>query len=275
MNLLDCLKDKSVEPLIMGILNVTPDSFSDGGRYTQKDQLKSRIEVMAEQGAHIIDIGGESTRPGALSVDLEEELARVLPAIELVKQHSDCWISIDTYKTDVMRESLALGVDMINDVNALQSDGALELLAKADAAICLMHKQGEPQDMQVSPAYQNVLAQVQDFLKKRVDACEQAGIDKNRLVLDPGFGFGKSLEHNQTLFQHLAELTQLGYPILVGVSRKTMIGELLRGLEVDQRMIGSIVAALLAAQRGAKIVRVHDVLETAQALSMARALTSR
>lgn len=274
MNLVDCLKNKSAEPLIMGILNVTPDSFSDGGRYIQQKQLIHRIETMAEQGAHIIDIGGESTRPGALSVSLQEELDRVLPAVELVKQYSDCWVSIDTYKTGVMRESMALGVHMINDVNALQSEGALDLLASNNAAICLMHKKGEPQDMQARPVYKDVLTQVHDFLKKRVEACTQAGIDKDRLVLDPGFGFGKSLEHNQTLFQHLAESAQLGYPLLVGVSRKTMIGELLGGVPVEQRILGSVVAALLAVQRGAKIVRVHDVLETAQALSLARALTN-
>ena len=274
MNLVDCLQGDKTEPLIMGILNVTPDSFSDGGRYTQQDQLIKRIEAMAEQGAHIIDIGGESTRPGALAVGLEEEKNRVLPAIELVKQYSDCWVSIDTYKTEVMRASLALGVDMVNDVNALQADGALELLAKADVAVCLMHKQGQPSDMQDKPVYNDVLKQVHDFLKTRIEVCERAGINKKRLVLDPGFGFGKSLEHNQTLFQHLTESTPQGYPILVGVSRKTMIAELLGGVPVEQRMLGSVVAALLSVQRGAKIVRVHDVLETAQALSLAKALSS-
>lgn len=274
MNLVDSLQADAAEPLIMGILNVTPDSFSDGGLYTQQDQLKQRIQSMAEQGAHIIDIGGESTRPGALSVSLEEEKDRVLPALELVKQYSDCWVSIDTYKTDVMRESLALGADMINDVNALQSDGALALLASVDAAICLMHKQGQPKDMQAKPVYNDVVTQVDEFLKARVGACQQAGIDKRRLVLDPGFGFGKSLEHNQTLFQNLAASTQQGFPVLVGVSRKTMIGELLGDAPIDKRMLGSVIAALLAVQRGAKIVRVHDVAETAQALSLARSLTS-
>ncbi|MBE0493403.1 MAG: dihydropteroate synthase [Thiomicrospira sp.] len=274
MNLVDYLQGDKTEPLIMGILNVTPDSFSDGGRYTRQDQLIRRIEAMAEQGAHIIDIGGESTRPGALAVSLAEEENRVLPAIELVKQYSDCWVSIDTYKTEVMRASLALGVDMVNDVNALQAEGALELLAKTDAAVCLMHKQGQPLDMQDKPVYNDVLTQVHDFLKARIEVCERAGINKKRLVLDPGFGFGKSLEHNQTLFQHLTESTPQGYPILVGVSRKTMIAELLGGIPVEQRMLGSVVAALLSVQRGAKIVRVHDVLETAQALSLAKALSS-
>ena len=274
MSLVDRLLVESADPLIMGILNVTPDSFSDGGRYTQHDQLKQRIQALVDQGAHIIDIGGESTRPGASNVSLQEELDRVLPAIELAKQHSDCWVSIDTYKTGVMRESLALGVDMINDVNALQSVGALELLASSDVAICLMHKQGQPQDMQASPVYEDVLKQVHSFLIERVKACELAGIDGKRLVLDPGFGFGKRVEHNQILFQNLALLTQLDFPVLVGVSRKTMIGEILNGLPVNQRMVGSVVAAVLAAQRGAKIVRVHDVLETVQALNLAKALTS-
>lgn len=273
MNFLTRLQLATGGPLVMGILNVTPDSFSDGGHYTERDQLKHRIECMAEQGAHIIDVGGESTRPGALSVSLEEEKNRVLPAIELIKQYSDCWISVDTYKTEVMRESLALGVHMINDVNALQSEGALELLATTDAAICLMHKQGRPQNMQAKPRYDDVLTEVHDFLMARVDACNQAGINRNRLVLDPGFGFGKSLEHNQVLFKNLAKTTQLGYPLLVGVSRKTMIGELLSGIPVDQRLVGSVVAALLAVQRGAKIVRVHDVLETVQAINLADALT--
>lgn len=256
----------------MAVLNVTPDSFSDGGRYQQRDALKRQISEITLQGADIIDVGGESTRPGAIPVSLDEELARIVPAIELVKQYSDCAVSVDTYKAKVMQEVLALGVEMINDINALQDEGALSIVSQSNALICLMHKQGQPKTMQTQPEYQDVVSEVTHFLTQRVNACRASGIAADRIVLDPGFGFGKHLEHNQALMQNLSRLIAMGYPVLVGVSRKTMIGEILNHAPVSERMIGSVVAAVIAAQKGAAIVRVHDVLETRQALDVLMAL---
>lgn len=273
MSLVDDLNKDKATPLIMAILNVTPDSFSDGGRYNHADQLKYRISQLQAEGAHIIDVGGESTRPGAQAVSEQEELDRVLPALELVKSITGCYVSIDSYKPAVMKAALALGVDMVNDVNALQAEGAIELLACHDeVAICLMHKQGQPQSMQKAPSYQDVVVEVKGFLQQRIHACKQAGIDIERLVLDPGFGFGKTLAHNQSLFQRLTEFQDLARPLLVGVSRKTMIGQLLDDLPLDARGLPSVVAALLAVQQGAKLVRVHEVKETCQALTLAKAL---
>ena len=271
MKLQDAI-ERSGPALVMGILNVTPDSFSDGGRYTQSDRLKQRIEQVQSEGADIIDIGGESTRPGARIVELQEELDRVLPALELAREYSDCWISVDTYKSEVMKQALGFGVDMINDVNALQADGAIEVCAAdKEAMICLMHKQGDPKTMQQAPVYQSVVDEVTDFLNQRVQACLAGGIEKKRLMIDPGFGFGKTLEHNIELFKKLNNLNIEGLPILVGVSRKTMLGQILN-LDVDQRLQASVTAAVLAQQQGTKILRVHDVKETKQALTIAEVL---
>lgn len=272
MGLITRIRQADMPPLIMGILNVTPDSFSDGGRYLESDQLKYRIEQIAQQGAQIIDIGGESTRPGAAEVSVEEELDRVMPALELTRQLTDCWVSVDTYKTPVIQAALELGVDLINDVNALQAPGSLEVVADSSALICLMHKLGQPTTMQQAPRYDDVVAEVLDFLQTRVQVCLQQGIAPERIVLDPGFGFGKTLIHNVMLFQQLESMVALNYPVLVGVSRKTMIGQLLHDANVDQRMVGSVTAAVLAALKGARILRVHDVLETQQALEVAWAL---
>lgn len=257
--------------LIMGVLNVTPDSFSDGGRYNQLDQLKSRIEQLHLEGADIIDIGGESTRPGAPTLSVQQELDRVLPALEMAKELSDCWVSIDTCKTDVMRSCLELGVDMINDVTALRATGAVDVCAPSSVMLCLMHMQGNPQTMQQAPAYSDVVQEVSGFLQERVQACQQAGIDKTRLVLDPGFGFGKNLAHNIELFKNLKKMSFDGLALLIGVSRKSMLGEILN-LPVDQRLQASVTAAVLAVQQGARIVRVHDVLQTKQALTIANVL---
>ncbi|WFE68069.1 dihydropteroate synthase [Thiomicrospira sp. R3] len=263
------------QPLIMGVLNVTPDSFSDGGRYTSKDLLVSRIQSMVNDGADIIDIGGESTRPGSVSVTEQMELDRVLPAIELVQSLTDLPISVDTSKPGVMRQVLMRNVAMVNDINALQDPQALALVSSSCAYVCLMHKQGQPQTMQQSPAYYDVVSEVASFLKHRVDVCLQAGIATGRIVLDPGFGFGKQLQHNLALFKSLSELKKLGYPLLIGVSRKSMLGQILDDLPVDQRLLPSVIAAILAVEQGVKIVRVHDVKETRQAFTLLGALTRK
>lgn len=260
------------QPLVMAILNVTPDSFFDGGCYGDLDQLKARVEQLQSQGADIIDIGGESTRPGAHKLDLQQELDRVMPALEVVQEVSDCWVSVDTYKPEVMKQALRSGIDMVNDVNALQVDGALQVCAESPhVMVCLMHKQGEPETMQTSPHYQSVIQEVRAFLQQRVDVCVKAGIASSRLVLDPGFGFGKTLSHNVELFKNLSRLSLDEIPLLVGVSRKSMLGQI-TGLDVGQRLIPSVVAAVLAAQQGAKILRVHDVEQTKQALKVAHVL---
>ncbi|WP_044407437.1 dihydropteroate synthase [Thiomicrospira microaerophila] len=262
----------SHKPQIMGILNVTPDSFSDGGCYVGSDALKRRIVSLVSEGADIIDIGGESTRPGAQAVSVEQELERVIPAIELVQSLTDIPISVDTYKAQVMAEALKYPIAMINDVNALQSPQALDVVVRSTVSVCLMHKQGLPKTMQQSPRYSNVVLDVIDFLNQRIQACVLAGIAKNRIVVDPGFGFGKTLEHNLTLFKRLQDFSSLGCPVLVGVSRKSMLGQLLGGLSVEQRMLPSVVAAVLAVQQGAQIVRVHDVKQTCDALTLLDAL---
>lgn len=263
-------------PLVMGILNVTPDSFSDGGLFTSKDAIVTQIESMVAAGVDIIDVGGESTRPGASPVSLEVELERVLPVIDLIKAVSDVAISIDTYKTEVMQESIGRGVDMINDVNALQSVGAIEVVANANIPVCLMHKKGTPLNMQAAPEYQDVVSEVTEFLVSRAQVCERSGVLPQNIILDPGFGFGKTLEHNVALFKDLKNLVLLPYPVLVGVSRKRMIGRLAALSEaeigVDDRLCGSVSASIVAASKGAKIIRVHDVLETVQALRVAAAL---
>ncbi|AZR83233.1 dihydropteroate synthase [Thiomicrospira sp. S5] len=257
----------------MGVLNVTPDSFSDGGRFVSKDAVRRQVDAMVAAGADMIDIGGESTRPGAPEVSLQEELDRVLPAMEWVKSHCDAYVSVDTYKPQVMKESIAFSVDMINDINALESDGAVELVADSGVAVCLMHKKGTPKNMQANPVYENgVFNEVFKYLAARADACVQQGVKPEAITLDPGFGFGKTLTHNIELFERLEMFSELQYPLLVGVSRKRMIGELLGDVPVDERVIGSVAAASLAALKGAKILRVHDVAETVQALKVTMAL---
>ena len=251
-------------PLIMGVVNVTPDSFSDGGRFFAADQAVSHGRRLAEQGADILDIGGESTRPGAQPVPLAQELERVLPVIEGLRD-LDVPLSVDTCKPEVMRAALDAGAGMINDINALQADGALAAVSSSDCAVCLMHKQGDPQNMQENPHYEDVVREVRDFLARRVEACEAAGIARERIVVDPGFGFGKRSAHNLALLRNLGALVELGVPVLVGLSRKATLGKI-TNQPVAERTIASVTAALLAVQQGVAIVRVHDVAETRAAL---------
>lgn len=258
---------------VMGIINVTPDSFSDGGRFNHIDHALKHAERLLEEGAHILDIGGESTRPGAQAVSAEDELKRVMPVLEALKTHfPEALLSVDTCKAEVMQAAIDREVAMINDVMALRAPQALEVCSQAAVAVCLMHMQGEPRTMQQKPYYNNVMAEVKAFLLERAVVCEQAGIAQERIWLDPGFGFGKTLEHNVTLLQQLEQLTLTPYPVLVGLSRKSMIGALLGNREVSDRMIGSVVAAAIALLKGAKILRVHDVKETVDALRIAQAL---
>ncbi|MCG5501544.1 dihydropteroate synthase [Ectothiorhodospira lacustris] len=260
-------------PQIMGILNVTPDSFSDGGRFLAPGQAIERALAMVEEGAGIIDVGGESTRPGSAGVSLQEELDRVIPVVEAIASRVNALISVDTSKPEVMRAACVAGAGMINDVFALQAPGALAVAAGTGAQVCLMHMQGEPRSMQVDPRYDDVVAEVRDFLAARVAACLEAGIREDRLVLDPGFGFGKTHAHNLTLMNHLSALAVNGLPLLVGVSRKSMIGKMLGDDRPPrERVTGSVAAALLAAQRGARILRVHDVGATRDALRVLAAL---
>ncbi len=257
-------------PLVMGIINVTPDSFSDGGRHASTIAAIAHARQLIADGADILDIGGESTRPGAATVSEQQELERVLPVIEGLRDIS-VPISIDTYKPEVMRAAIRAGAVMVNDVNALQAEGALQTVAQSDVAVCLMHKQGTPQTMQQRPAYQNVLDEVTAFLRERIAAAEAAGIARERIMIDPGFGFGKTVEHNLDLLCGLQTFRALGLPVLVGLSRKSMLGAI-TGREVDERMAASVAAALLAVQRGAAIVRVHDVRETVDALKIWNAI---
>lgn len=260
-------------PLVMGILNTTPDSFFDGGQFTIESAAVDHALQMIEQGADIIDVGGESTRPGAASVWQDDELARVIPVIEKIRQHSSVLISIDTSKVDVMRHAVTAGADMVNDVLALQTPGATQACAKLNVPVCLMHMQGEPRSMQNNPQYTDVVAEVKNFLQQRVAVCLQAGIAKENIVVDPGFGFGKALQHNLMLLQHLNVLAELSYPVLVGLSRKTMIGKLLDA-DVDDRLHGSLAAAVLACTKGARIFRVHDVKPTVDALRICHAVST-
>ncbi|RUM27996.1 MAG: dihydropteroate synthase [Alteromonas sp.] len=261
------------QPQVMGILNVTPDSFSDGGKHTNVSQALDHALRMIEEGATFIDIGGESTRPGAPDVSLQEELDRTIPVIEAVAKNTSCVISIDTSKADVMREAVKAGAALINDVRALQEPGALQVAAEAQVPVCLMHMQGQPRTMQQSPEYDDVVNDVGQFLLARTKVCEEAGIAKDKILFDPGYGFGKSLEHNYTLVKHLPSLMKLGYPVLVGMSRKSMIGNLLNR-KVDERLAGSISLATIVAQMGAQIIRVHDVKETADAVNIVKMLNS-
>ncbi|AZN35432.1 dihydropteroate synthase [Iodobacter ciconiae] len=258
-------------PLLMGIVNVTPDSFSDGGHYHQVDAALAHAEKLLADGADILDVGGESTRPGAAFVPAKEEISRVIPVIKAL-QSFHVPLSIDTRKSAVMRAALDAGVDLVNDISALEDKGALELVAKSNAAICLMHMQGDPHNMQAMPAYLDVVAEVSAYLAARRDVALAAGISHHRLLLDPGFGFGKTLEHNIALFKALPAMrVQLATPFLLGVSRKSMLGQI-TGRAVADRMPASVAAALLAAQAGAAVIRVHDVVETVDALKIWHAL---
>lgn len=252
-------------PQIMGILNVTPDSFSDGARYQHLDKALFHAEQMIRDGASIIDIGGESTRPGADEVSLDEELYRVIPVIERFASELDVWLSVDTYKPEVMNESIRAGAHLINDICALQEPGALSVVAESGVPVCLMHMQGKPRTMQQAPHYNNLCGEIYAFFQERIKTALVAGIKKEQLILDPGFGFGKTLEQNYELLGRLDHFHTLDLPLLVGMSRKSMIGQLL-DRPVTERTAGSIAAALFAVQQGASIIRVHDVKETADAL---------
>lgn len=258
-------------PMVMGVLNVTPDSFSDGGQYRGIEPALQRARQMLAEGAGIIDVGGESTRPGAPPVAEQEELDRVLPLIERLAQESDCVISIDTTKPAVMDAACAAGARLINDVNALQAPGAVEAARRHQAAICLMHMQGDPRTMQVAPHYSDVVAEVRSYLALRMQHCVAAGIAPESIVVDPGFGFGKTLNHNLELLANLDQLNSLQRPVLVGLSRKSMFRTLL-GLEVDQRAHVSAAAAALAVSQGVAIVRAHDVRATVEAVAVAAAM---
>lgn len=253
-------------PLVMGIVNVTPDSFSDGGHHLQRDAAIAHAQQLIAEGADILDIGGESTRPGAQPVGVQEELDRVLPVIGALRGIS-VPVSIDTCKPQVMREAIAAGAQMVNDIDALQDAAALNAVAAGDAAVCLMHKQGTPQNMQQQPRYRDVVAEVSGFLRERIAAAEAAGIARERIVADPGFGFGKTLAHNLGLLRELGQLRDLGVPVLAGLSRKSMLGAI-TGQDVNHRVSASVAAALIAVQRGAAIVRVHDVRATVDALKI-------
>jgi dihydropteroate synthase len=252
----------------MGVLNTTPDSFSDGGRFEQFDAAMAGARKLFEDGADVIDVGGESTRPGAHAVSVAEETGRVIPVIEAIRAELSVDISIDTSKAKVMEAAVAAGATMINDVMALRAAGAIETARDLRVPVCLMHMQGEPRTMQKRPHYVDVVAEVRDFLLRRVDACVGAGMDESKLVIDPGFGFGKTLQHNLALLAHLDVLVETGYPVLVGLSRKSMIAAML-DRPVDKRVAASTALALIAVQKGAAMVRVHDVAETADALGIA------
>ncbi len=258
-------------PLVMGVLNVTPDSFSDGGSFATVEAAVSRALQMIEEGAGLIDVGGESTRPGAQAVGAEEEIRRVVPVIEALAARAQVPISVDTSKATVMTAAMGSGASMINDVRALREPGALDAAANTQAAICLMHMQGEPRTMQADPQYGDVVAEVSDFLRQRAAACRASGIEQDRLLIDPGIGFGKRLEHNLALLAGLPALAALGWPVLVGVSRKSMFGALL-GRAVDERIAGGVAAATAAVLAGASMVRAHDVAATVDAVKVAVAL---
>lgn len=258
--------------VVMGILNITPDSFSDGGRFLDSSAALQQARRMWAEGAAIVDVGGESTRPSASNVSVAEELDRVLPVVAAIRKELPVFISIDTSKPEVMRAAVAAGAHMINDVRALRAPGALEAVRELGVPVCLMHMQGEPRSMQQAPTYQNVVREVCDFLAQRVSACEAQGIGRDRLIIDPGFGFGKTLEHNLCLLSELGEFVASGLSVLVGLSRKSMIGAVLRK-PVEERLYGSLALSVLAATKGATIVRVHDVGPTVEALKMAAAVT--
>ncbi|WP_040757815.1 dihydropteroate synthase [Vibrio scophthalmi] len=255
---------------VMAILNVTPDSFSDGGQFHSLDKALMQAEKMIKAGVSIIDIGGESTRPGAPDVTLEEELARVIPVIKAIRAKYDVWISIDTSKAEVMRQAIAAGADIINDVRSLREPGALEVAAHAGLPICLMHMQGQPRSMQTNPHYDDLLQEVGDFLQERIDACEAVGIAREQLILDPGFGFGKTLAHNYQMLAHLERFHQFNLPLLAGMSRKSMLFKLLDKAP-SECVAASVSCATIAAMKGAQIIRVHDFEQTLDAVKVVSA----
>ena len=267
--ILDC-KGKSLDlthPQIMGILNVTPDSFSDGGQFFGEDVALKQAKQMVADGATIVDVGGESTRPGATIVSVEREIERVIPVIEAIESEIDVVISIDTSKPEVMRAAIAAGAGLINDVQALRVKGALDAAFELEVPVCLMHAQGTPKTMQERPHYEDVVAEVTSFLLERVEICEAHGIKRDKLIVDPGFGFGKRARHNLRLMKYLEQIVHLDLPVLVGISRKSIIGELLN-VSMEERLSGSLAMASLAVWKGAKLIRTHDVKETAQAVNL-------
>ena len=267
--ILDC-KGKSLDlthPQIMGILNVTPDSFSDGGQFFGEDVALKQAKQMVADGATIVDVGGESTRPGATTVSVEREIERVIPVIEAIESEIDVVISIDTSKPEVMRAAIAAGAGLINDVQALRVNGALDAAFELEVPVCLMHAQGTPKTMQERPHYEDVVAEVTSFLLERVEICEAHGIKRDKLIVDPGFGFGKRARHNLRLMKYLERIVHLDLPVLVGISRKSIIGELLK-VPMEERLAGSLAMASLAVWKGAKLIRTHDVKETAQAVNL-------
>jgi len=264
--------DLIIKPVkVMGIVNVTPDSFSDGGKFAHLDNALAQVEYMIANGVDIIDIGGESTRPGASEVSEQDEIARVIPLLQAIKSRFDIDVSIDTSKAGVMKAAIENNADMINDVRALQNDGCIEAVKDSNVEICLMHMQGMPRTMQTSPHYDNVIDDIINFFQQRIQCCQQAGIDCNRLTLDPGFGFGKTLEHNYQILANFKRFSQLGLPLLAGISRKSMIGNLLNR-DIEQRLAGSLTAAIVAVQQGASIIRVHDVQESVDAVTILKAV---
>ncbi|ANP65658.1 dihydropteroate synthase [Vibrio sp. Vb1554] len=254
-------------PHVMAILNVTPDSFSDGGKYNSIELALAQVDKMIKAGVSIVDVGGESTRPGAPDVSLEEELRRVVPVIKAIREKYDVWISVDTSKAEVMRQAIDAGADLINDIRSLQEPGALEVAAEANLPICLMHMKGQPRTMQVDPHYDDLMGDVSAFLEERIAACEAAGIDKSQLILDPGFGFGKTIEHNYHMLAHFEKFHEFGLPILAGMSRKSMIFKLL-DKPAAECTNASVVCATIAAMKGAQIIRVHDFEETIEAMKV-------
>lgn len=259
-------------PVVMGVLNITPDSFSDGGLFLALDNALFHAEQMIQQGALIIDIGAESTRPQALPVSEQQELERLLPVIEAIKQRFDIIISVDSSSAQVMLEGAKCGIGLINDVRALQREGALQAAAQTQLPVCLMHMQGQPATMQVQPVYRSVVDEVKAFLQQRIAACVAQGMSSERIVLDVGFGFGKTLTHNLQLLAGLAQFQDLGCPLLVGMSRKSMLGAILNGAPVDKRLFAGVSAATIAAINGARIIRTHDVQATKEALAVVKAL---
>ncbi|APC13756.1 MULTISPECIES: dihydropteroate synthase [Providencia] len=254
-------------PQVMGILNVTPDSFSDGGTHNRYHDALEHVARMVQEGATIIDIGGESTRPGAAEVSVSEELDRVIPVVEAIAQRFDVWISVDTSKAQVMSEAAKAGMHMINDIRSLHEPEALDVAAQTGLPVCIMHMQGQPRTMQAAPNYENVVREVKDYLEAEIARCVNAGIDRQQIILDPGFGFGKNLSHNYQLLANLEQFHNFGLPLLAGMSRKSMIGQLLN-VPPQERLAGSLTCAVIAAMQGAHIIRVHDVKETVQAMQV-------
>jgi len=255
------------QPHVMAVLNVTPDSFSDGGSHITYDSAVNKALELLDQGATIIDIGGESTRPGAPNVSLDDELNRVIPVIKALREKSDCVISIDTSKAQVMAQAVNAGADIINDVRALQEPDALQTAARLNVPVCLMHMQGQPRTMQSSPRYDDLISDIKNFFTQRINECEAHGINKKQIILDPGFGFGKTLAHNYEILNKIDTFKTMGCEILAGLSRKSMIGNLLNR-DTDERLAGSLAGALIAAQKGARIIRVHDVIQTSDVLKV-------